>query len=177
MNRMERMVKSLKAASIRGVWDGKGRTPYFASCRQVDYKLGISAMLTRDAGYHSSGWWKSPDYERCLHLSLSFFDPETGSPRPRDARQTKQLLSMVFAHNQRLLWCEPPYSDQGKRQDIWHYRLFCDPGWGPIMPRGEVYNTELTEAGWRSFSDVQFALNQQAELEAGIEMERRHAKR
>lgn len=30
-------------------------------------------MLTRDAGMHSSGWLRNPEFERCFHLSLSPF--------------------------------------------------------------------------------------------------------
>lgn len=37
---------------------------------------------------------------------------------------------------------------------VYHYRLFCDEAWKPIMPRGEVYSTQFTERGWKSFSDL-----------------------
>ncbi|NLX57306.1 MAG: hypothetical protein GXY58_19525 [Planctomycetaceae bacterium] len=30
-----------------------------------------------------------------------------------------------------------------------------DERWQPNQPRGEVYSRELTEADWKSFSDVQ----------------------
>jgi hypothetical protein len=33
-------------------------------------------------------------------------------------------------------------------------RLFCDAGWQPIKPRGEVYSRHLTEKGWRTFSEI-----------------------
>src|SRR5262249_14385874 len=45
-------------------------------------------------------------------------------------------------------------TEHGRKLDVWHYRLFCDPGWQPIKPRGEVYSRELTEAGWKSYSDL-----------------------
>ena len=41
-----------------------------------------------------------------------------------------------------------------KRAEVYHYRLFCDEGWQPIMPRGEVYSTQFTELGWKSFSEL-----------------------
>ena len=30
----------------------------------------------------------------------------------------------------------------------------CDEAWKPIMPRGEVYSTQFTERGWKSFSEI-----------------------
>lgn len=146
--------------AVRGLWDGKSATPYFAHCRRVDPERGISLLYSRDTGHHSGGWWKNPDYERCFHLALSFFDPESLEPRPRDIPLTRELVRLFFGWNRRWLWCEPPYSADGKRLGVWHYRLFCDGGWRPIKPRGEVYSRELIEAGWKSFSDVQ------AEMEA-----------
>lgn len=142
-----------------GTWNGTGPTPYFDMCRQVSSELGLMLIYTRDTGYHSSGWWKNPDYERCFHLSLSFHDPQTKSPAPRDAKITEILIDKIFGRNKSLIWSEPPHSPNGKALDVWHYRLFCDPHWRAIKPRGEVYNTELTEAGWKSFSDVQAQLN------------------
>lgn len=85
---------------------------------------GSQLIYSRDVGHHTSGWFKNPDYERCRHLSISY------------------------------LWTEPPFTEQGKRDGVWHFRVFCDQGWQPLMPRGEVYSRELTERGWRSFSEV-----------------------
>lgn len=121
---------------------------------------------TRDIGHHSSGWWKNPDYERCRHLSLSFFDPEVGlvsGSMPRDKKLTAKIIDRVFGPDKRYLWSEPPYSPQGKAADIWHYRLFCDPAWEPILPRSEVYGRELIEEGWKSWSDVQADLAEERE--------------
>lgn len=159
----EQIAQILIQRSERGTWNGGVLTPYFQSCRYVDGNTGTLLLFTRDVGYHSSGWWKNPDYERCRHLSLSFFDPETREPRPRDCLATREIVKLFFGRDRRLLWCEPPYSDDGKRSDVWHYRLFCDPGWQPIKPRGEVYNRELTEAGWKSYSDARAAMHQEEE--------------
>lgn len=41
-----------------------------------------------------------------------------------------------------------------KKAGVFHYRLFCDVNWNPIMPRGEVYSTKFTELGWKSFSEL-----------------------
>jgi hypothetical protein len=165
---LDRLASQLRRTLTSGVWDGQTPTAYFARCRAVNALLGVVAIFTRDRGHHTSGWWKNPDYERCQHLSLSFFDPETGESRPRDRKLTAGLLDRLFGRDKRLLWCEPPYSPEGKQRDVWHYRLFCDPAWEAIHPRGEVYNREFTEAGWKSFSDVQADLEEQrqAVLEA-----------
>lgn len=157
-NPIESAVKRLRKAAETGTWDGTGETPYFRHCRIYDSVRGWSILFTRDVGYHSSGWWKNPDYERCYHLSLAFRDPETRNPRPRDAKVTAQLVDGLFGRSKRFIWTEPPYSPEGKRNDVWHYRLFCDAGWNPIKPRGEVYGRELIEAGWMSWSDAQAAL-------------------
>ncbi|MGP0075590.1 MAG: hypothetical protein ACLPWF_27050 [Bryobacteraceae bacterium] len=116
---------------------------------------GTRLIFSRDAGHHSSGWWKNPDYERCWHLSMSFLEPLTGKPRDKDVKLTNRWLEAFYGENRRYVWSESPYSPDGKARNVWHYRVFCDPAWQPIVPRGEVYSRELTEAGWLSFSDLQ----------------------
>lgn len=142
----------------QGVWDGGRMTAYFERCRAYHSPSGTMMILSRDTGYHTSGWWKNPDYERCLHLSLSFHDPVSRQTTPRDKKLTREWIDLIFGADGSKLWCEPPYSEQGKAAETWHYRLFCATNWTPIIPRGEVYSRELTEAGWLSYSDVQAAL-------------------
>ncbi len=158
----ETLLRRMRRCAWSGTWNGKSHTPYFLSCKHGDRSLGVVAVFTRDVGYHSAGWWKNPDFERCNHLSLSFVDPETEERAPKNQKLTDEFVDALFGVNKRWLWCEPPYTDDGKRMDVWHYRLFCDAGWNPIKPRGEVYNRELTEAGWLSFSDLQASLQAQA---------------
>lgn len=61
-------------------------------CSGFHESSGTKLIFTRDAGMHSSGWWKNPDYERCWHLSLSFVSPLTGDVLPKDV---KTSLSMA----------------------------------------------------------------------------------
>jgi hypothetical protein len=127
------------------------------SCSADHLPTGTHLIFTRDAGMHTNGWWKNPDYERCWHLSLSFLDPITRERAPKDSKLTDEWLEAFFGDDQRYLWAEPPYSVEGKKADVWHYRLFCDAAWSPILPRGEVYSKEFTEKGWLSFSDLRNA--------------------
>lgn len=124
-------------------------------CKAFHAPTGSLLIYTRDAGMHSSGWWKNPEYERCFHLSLSFVDPISGERAPKNDKLTLAWLEAFYGDDRRYAWAEPPYSPDGKTQEVWHYRIFCDPAWQPIIPRGEVYGRELTEAGWLSFSDRQ----------------------
>lgn len=155
---LEEVVKFHVAQCLKGTFDGRYADAYFQNCRMVHPFRGITIAFTRDVGYHSSGWWKNPDFERCYHLSISFFDPATLQPRPFDYSTARQIAKAFYTKFTKWVWVESPYSHEGKRLDVWHYRLFCDWAWQPILPRGEVYSTELTEAGWKSFSDVQDAI-------------------
>lgn len=139
--------KRIKYAASKIIWDGRGQIP--ESCRWLLNRYPATIVFTRDTGYHTSGWWKNPDYERCWHLSISF---KGGSEK----KATKEIIENLFKPYEMLLWVEPPYSDQGKSMDVWHYRLFCDENWQPILPRYEVYSTQFTERKWKSFSELQY---------------------
>lgn len=130
-----------------GTFDGSVTTGYFENCRWFLERYDCIIVLTRDIGYHSSGWWKNPEYERCYHLSISF-------PGGINQRKLEHILEKLFGNNRKLLWCEPPYSEEGKKAGVFHYRLFCDENWQPIKPRGEVYDTQFTEIGWKSYSEL-----------------------
>ena len=155
------IVSTLKMAAETGHYSGLVTSAqdraYMRRCSARYRPCGITLIYTRDIGHHSSGWFKNPDYERCYHLSLSFFDPESLMPRTFNRRAGHELSRLFFGDDTRLLWIEPPYSAEGKLRGVHHYRLFCDPGWQPIKPRGEVYNTEFTEKGWKSFSELHAA--------------------
>lgn len=157
-------VEMLYKRALLGFHDGTARAAkYLDYCRAYHAVTGTLLCFTRDVGHHAGGWWKNPDYERCWHLSLSFCDPETEERAPKDARLTREWLDLFYGDNVRKLWCEPPYSPEGRAVDVWHYRLFCNEAWLPIIPRGEVYTREFTEAGWKSFSDVEWLKEKEIE--------------
>lgn len=124
------------------------------ACTASHALTGSVLIFTRDAGMHSGGWWKNPDYERCWHLSLSFRDPIAGETAPKDPKLTDEWLEAFYGEDRRFVWAEPPFSPEGQKRDAWHYRVFCNPAWQPILPRGEVYSREFTEKGWLSYSEL-----------------------
>lgn len=139
--------RRMKSAANKSIWRGGEPDEYFESCKWTLLRFPCICIFTRDTGYHSSGWWKNPMYERCYHLSISF-------PGGIDKNGLGKIIDGLFGTNKNWIWTEPPYSEDGKRLGVWHYRLFCDEFWQPIIPRGEVYSTQFTERGWKSFSEL-----------------------
>jgi hypothetical protein len=137
-------------------YDGIKEPPYRLLHLESASGLVISAMYTRDAGHHTSGWFKNPDYERCWHLSMGFYHYyplRAGLDNCAfEEPVARVLIEKVFGNWQRFIWEEGAKSDVGRRIGVRHYRVFADELWEPIIPKGEVYSTELTEVGWRSWS-------------------------
>jgi len=136
---------------------------YMARCRVADMTTGTVLLFTRDAGMHTSGWFKNPDYERCYHLSLSPLANASGLVDARgeplrtpelDRATTERWVRAFYGKCMGSVWAESPKSAAGRRHGVWHWRVFCDPHWRPIVPRGEVYAMDFTELGWRSASQV-----------------------
>ncbi len=168
----EFVVRNHREAAVRGInngSNGEGAQMYLDMCQSFYHYINgerchMGTLFTRDEGHHTCGWWKNPDYERCEHLSLSFWEHPGGKPLPRDPVKTKQFIELFFGDYARLVWAEGPSTEFGKTADIWHYRVFYAPDWKtPILPRGEVYTKEFTEAGWLSSSA------NQARIDAEIE--------
>lgn len=150
---IEKVVAELRRRAMTGFAEGQF-TPYMELCRMVAF--GTSLLLTRDVGYHTSGWWKNPDYERCWHFSMAPAPSEVWMPSTPELNKKLKArwLKAVFGDNLKLTWVEPPHTNRGRQIDVWHWRLFCDENWQPMKPRGEVYSKEFTEVGWKSFSEV-----------------------
>ncbi len=154
------LIAFARVRALRGLYNGKTTPACMELMRQCAHQLAIrpdlcaGIIFTRDAGHHSSGWWKNPDYERCWHLSISFLGMPGAIPVPFEKAEAERIAQGFFGDHARWCWVERPYSPEGKARDVWHYRLFCDPSWAPIQPRGEVYSKEATPADWRSFSEI-----------------------
>lgn len=147
-----------QVAATAGVYNGVPEQTglVLRRCRWFHTKLGAMVIFTRDAGMHTSGWWKNPDYDKCLHLSLSFWDMESGQPRGFDGAEAGRIVTAFYQRDRKKLWAESPFSPDGKRIGVWHFRLFMKPDWSEgIIPKREVYTRDEIPSGWRSWSDVQ----------------------
>lgn len=165
---MEEIASDMRRVAQYGYYDGMAHRDrrmarYIDRCRRVEPAFGCTLLYTRDAGMHAMGWWKNPDYNQCLHLSLSFFDRETMQSAPHDHAKAKRWCEIFFDGMTRLIWAEPPFSPDGKRFDVWHYRVFTAPDFKtPLLPRSEVYSRDFTAAGWKSWSDLHAGEQQEA---------------
>ena len=157
---MEEIVRRAWSHATRGdyVYDGRNpNTPYFQNARGLHEPSGTQLLFTRDVGHHTSGWFKNPDYERCFHLSISFWDLEARIPRPYEYTLARTWVMAFYGSWTRFVWEESSKLERAEgRLDVRHYRVFCDPAWLPIIPRGEVYSREFIEKGWKSFSEQRY---------------------
>jgi hypothetical protein len=157
---MAQVAKSLRRRAWMGVFNGRPEGQrYVTFCRRICAETGSVVIFTRDTGHHTSGWMKNPDFERCYHLSLSPKPSEIVLPGVEpiaelDAKTRNAWVRAFFGDDARYTWLESAKSEHGIRRGVEHFRLFCDAGWKPILPRGDVYSTAFTELGWRSASQV-----------------------
>lgn len=150
------LVKAMWRHAITGdyFYDGRNTmTPYFQLAHRV-HDSGASLLFTRDFGMHSSGWFRNPDYDRCMHLSIGFFDMDTSQPRPFEKQEAEMWVKLFYPKWQALIWHESSVMEKSDdRPEVHHYRVMMDAHWQAIKPRGEVYSRELTEVGWKSFTE------------------------
>lgn len=159
---LDALVALARRRAMRGIYDGRVSAANMDLMRVCAHNFehpvrrdrAAMIILTRDSGHHTGGWWKNPDYELCWHLSLSQREPGSGRSAPTEKPFFAELADAFFGADTRLCWIEGPYSAEGRSRDVWHYRLFCNVAWQPILPRGEVYSRQFTELGWQSFSEI-----------------------
>lgn len=115
-------------------------------------------LLSLDYAYHQSGWFANSDYERCLHLSVSFPRPDRprlyragigNSPVPTigcdveapEDEEVKAWGRVFFRDRVTMAWLEPAVGplDPHRAPGVSHLRLYLDHAGHPMMPRGEVY--------------------------------------
>ena len=161
---MAGVTKEMRRRAMSCIFDYNISTEFLTrfdeTCTGFHEPTGTIIKFTRDRGYHSSGWWKNPEYEFAFHLSLSFRDIETGEYAPRNKQLTKEWVELFYGNNKTLIWTEPPHSKEGKQADVWHYRLFVHEDWRtPLLPRKEVYSKDFTPSDWKSWSEVQADLD------------------
>jgi len=157
---MAAVAQQMRAVAATGVMRGRLTLDvrrYIRKCTRVHSITGTNLIFTRDTEHHTSGWMRNPQFERCLHLSLSpsqspIFVP--GMVRDLDKITRALWLRAFFGDDLKCAWAESPKTREGIAASVWHWRVFCDKAWNPILPIGEVYSSELTEKGWRSASQV-----------------------
>ena len=76
------------------------------------------------------------------------------APAPAPAGALDAWVRAFFGGDFGKVWSESPKSRAGQEVGVWHWRLFCDAHWRPILPRKEVYSKDFTELGWKSASEV-----------------------
>lgn len=83
-------------------------------CFMLHRGTATRVLFTRDAGMHTSGWMRNPDYERCLHLSLS---PAPMEPETLASQEEIEVfwVRAFFGDTRRWTWMEGPKSVEGKR--------------------------------------------------------------
>jgi hypothetical protein len=159
---MAAVAAELRRRARHGLFNGRQSEEawrYIRHCTLDDETTQARLMFTRDTGHHSSGWLKNPDYERCWHLSTSAKPSALVLPAgfvqaELDRKTLAGWLAAFFGADLRYVWSESPKSPEGKARGVWHWRLFCDEHWAPILPRKEVYSRDFTPADWRSASQV-----------------------
>src|ERR1035437_6850575 len=88
--------KQIKNTASLGIWNGKDNSMYFESCRWLLERYPATIVFTKESGYHSGGWLKNSEYERCWHLSISF---RGGS----EVKVCRKIIENLFLPFQRLL--------------------------------------------------------------------------
>ena len=151
-------IRRIRQAAEVSIYTGMG-TPkdqfIVSACTHAHFRTGTVVIFTRDGHFHDSGWIKNPDFNQCYHLSLSFFDRATGESAPQNRKKADLWCKLLFGQdNLRKLLIEGPKSPEGNIKDVWHYRLFTDHYWQPLVPRGEPYNKVRTETGWQTWSEI-----------------------
>ena len=147
-----------KVRAQRGIYDGVSSPrnlalmQYCSHLYAINPEVSARMIYTRDAGMHSGGWWKNPDYERCLHLSISFCVNPTDAPLPFDAKRAELIARAFFGGDCAKAWVEPPYSAEGKACEVFHYRVFCNEGSAAdhpaprgLQPRGHGSELEIIQ--------------------------------
>jgi hypothetical protein len=127
-------------------------------CTLDDDVTGLRVMFTRDTGHHTSGWMKNPDFERCLHLSISPARLVKNATRIGMGDGSRALVNLwvrsILKDGERLALYESAKTPEGKAHEVEHWRVFCDPVWTPFKPRGEVYASDNTPVDWKSWTEV-----------------------
>ncbi len=151
------IARRLKRRAASGISDGdptpSGRA-YLANCSEDHPATGTSITFTRCVGFNEYLGVDDPNFERYLHLSLSFWsaDDEDG-PMPtsrRDEVLCNLCATAFFGDDDPHTWIDLSQTSDGRALDVWHWYLFCDADWQPIILDPATDTSHLTSIGWRN---------------------------
>lgn len=122
----------IKKIAASGINNGSINSDlYRALCSHYFAYSGMLMALTRDD--ITMLQLKDTEYVRCYHAAISFCENKIGNFVPFKHKQAWHFFKSLFPNDYEKVWIEPPVSKDGHRLDIFHYRIFCDPQWQPII--------------------------------------------
>lgn len=154
---LKEMVRAHYQCAGEGTWDCSAVTAYYAECRKIHLKQGVSTVLTRDVGYNASGKTKSPSLNQCYNLSVTSFSPVNMMPEAHRQDMAVRIVRSMFWPHAGRVFVDPPRGNKGSAGDIWNYRLFVTPNW-TFAKLSEADEAELKELGMIPFGEIQAAV-------------------
>lgn len=147
----------LRRSAMKLVYEGfptqRIRSIVQRECTAFHRPTKAKITFARDVGHHTHGGYKSPEVNRCYHLSLSFADDEAKAILPFDGAAMTQWLRSLFGSDLPAVWAEPPGND-GRDLQHWHFRLFCDERWNAIEDEPVHMQRELRRRGWVRVGEI-----------------------
>lgn len=154
-----RVAEEMRRNAMGWVYDGSEPTPETKRRKSNSvaqhYPTNTSLVFGRDRGHHTLGGWKSPEVERCFHLSLSFVDMDKRIVKKTESGLVQLWLRSFFGDALDLVWAEPPGNEAYDMQQ-WHFRLFCDETWNPLEKEPVHMQRELRAKGYVRASEIIF---------------------
>jgi hypothetical protein len=112
----DKLKTAARSGVFRGILDGAA-VAYLDDCKAFHSPTGTLLIFTRDTA----------EYDRCLHLSISFREPfAIGVRRPFDEQLAEEWCALFFGEAK-------PIEDSPVSPEVRHYRVFCDANWQPIQ--------------------------------------------
>jgi hypothetical protein len=150
---MERLVRMLRQRALSGVHYGRVMDlGYLRACTVEHGPTGTRLTYKRDAGHHTCGWLANEQYQRCWHLSVSFWEPPAMLYAVAyDRHLADAWVRAFFGEHCGWLWAERAASMHERWVGVRHWRLFADRDWTPLRLRGEHNRAALTRLGWQTW--------------------------
>ena len=129
-----------RARSGEHCGDGSERERLYV--KKCSVREGSTTLVfTRDFGCHTFGWLANPEHDRCWHLSIACNDPA----------ERNAWLRAFFGEHVESLWGHSSVTLYGQSREVWHWWLFCDERWQPLL---ETNSADLLAARMLSPRDL-----------------------